>query len=56
MNRKMFSSVISSPVSRIRGAPAVPFARDVGGDAVLIADCVVPWDGELLLLLVAIVG
>jgi len=52
----MFSSVISSPVSSIRGAPAVPFARDLGGDAVLVAAGMVPLDGELLLLLVAMVG
>lgn len=56
MNRKMFSSVISSPVSRMRGVPAVPFDCDPGGDAVLVAASVVPLDGELLLLLVAMVG
>lgn len=46
----MFSLVISSPVSSIRGAPAVPFARDWGGIDSFVAVCALPLVGELLLL------
>jgi len=56
MKRKMFSSVISSPVSSIRGVCPVPFGCELGNGAVLVVPSVLRCDGELTLLLAAIMA